>query len=215
METIKIELTGTTPIMLSNDRMVEAINPYSLLSKELTSSRKKTTKDHENINRLQWEAALYVANGKIVIPTYCIHAAIKKGGTMNKNGTKISQAVMIEGLENDSMNCTLDYSSAGIKICDDLKNPDDLKAEEIPNKSFNKLYGAGLLDGRSVVMQRARIWKIRPKFPAGWKVQFQISFDDSVIARDEVLLALNNAGKYFGMMAARILRFGRFDYQVF
>lgn len=65
------------------------------------------------------------------------------------------------------------------------------------------------LDIRPVVIQRARVARIRPCFKAGWKLDFEISILDDQVPANVVNEALQLAGRTVGIGDFRP-RFGRF-----
>lgn len=66
------------------------------------------------------------------------------------------------------------------------------------------------LDMRPVVVNRARVVRIRPTFKPGWELEFEISVIDDQIPSEIVFDVLNLAGKTIGIGDFRP-RFGRFQ----
>jgi hypothetical protein len=65
------------------------------------------------------------------------------------------------------------------------------------------------LDMRPVVVQRARVARIRPAFKAGWKLDFEIQVNDDQIPAEIVHDVIDLAGKTIGIGDFRP-KFGRF-----
>ena len=82
-----------------------------------------------------------------------------------------------------------------------MKVPDELDAD-----ADKPLY----LDVRPVVVQRARVVRIRPTFAPGWQLDFTIVVNDDQIQPDLVQDVLMLAGKTVGIGDYRP-RFGRFS----
>lgn len=87
------------------------------------------------------------------------------------------------------------------RIMHNMKVPDELDAD-----ADKPLY----LDVRPVVVQRARVIRIRPTFAAGWQLSFTIVVNDDQIQPDLVQDVLMLAGKTVGIGDYRP-RFGRFS----
>lgn len=90
-------------------------------------------------------------------------------------------------------------------------NPDQIlhgiKAPEVLDTDADKpLY----LDLRPVVVQRARVVRIRPCFKPGWRLSFEIEIIDDQIFPEMVQDILTYAGKAVGIGDFRP-RFGRFN----
>lgn len=66
------------------------------------------------------------------------------------------------------------------------------------------------LDIRTVVIQRNRVVKARPKI-SDWKVKFIINYDDTMIADGEIIkLILEDGGKRIGILDFRPAKLGSF-----
>lgn len=78
--------------------------------------------------------------------------------------------------------------------------------EELDTDADKPLY----LDARPVVVQRARVVRIRPCFKAGWKLSFEIQVIDDEIQPGLLQDVLTLAGKAVGIGDYRP-RFGRFN----
>lgn len=214
MKKFRIRITGKTPIVLHSDRAVNPNSPYKNALKELTSIRKKTDEDMSAIARLEFESALHSNKGMIAVTSIMMQESIRCGAALNRNGKKVERGVEVFGTLDDQMNYSaLDYSNSG-KVIKNIPDLDDMREGEIPCEAVDKLYNKTFIDGRCVVVSQARIWKVRPKFPAGWKAEFDISYDDTIINKKDLLLSIENAGSLMGIGSMRKLRMGRFSFEV-
>jgi len=59
MQTIKLQLTGTRPLLMHADVFADPLNPLTKQHKSLTGKRKKTDDDHEAIARSEWRGGMY------------------------------------------------------------------------------------------------------------------------------------------------------------
>ena len=97
MKKLTVKLTGTSPILLSADRLADPLDEATIAHKELTSKRKKTEDDHYAIAKSQWRGLLYWDDKlNVVLPTQNIRAAIVNGGKLNKLGMQIKRGTMME-----------------------------------------------------------------------------------------------------------------------
>ncbi|MBW2673594.1 MAG: hypothetical protein JRD89_09310 [Deltaproteobacteria bacterium] len=121
--------------------------------------------------KVEAEQALYRdSNGVVGLPSYNIKACIREAGRNYKvSGRRTTFAAMIR---------------AGIRI-----EPD-----------FVPLISDGWkVDYRSVVVQRQRIMRARPRFDE-WALEFKIvNMDPTVIHADTLRRILEDAGRYYGL----------------
>jgi len=87
------------------------------------------------------------------------------------------------------------------RIMHGIKQPDELDAD-----ADKPLY----LDVRPVVVQRARVVRIRPTFKAGWALSFTIQVNDDEVQPEIVQDVLGLSGRTVGIGDYRP-RFGRFS----
>ena len=80
-----------------------------------------------------------------------------------------------------------------------------LAPDELDTDADKPLY----LDVRPVVVQRARVVRIRPCFGPGWKLDFEITVLDDQVPHNVVNEVLSLAGRTVGIGDFRP-RFGRF-----
>ena len=59
METIKIKVTGTAPLMMHADTLANPLSQITQAHRSLTSKRKKTDEDHLAIARSEFMAGCY------------------------------------------------------------------------------------------------------------------------------------------------------------
>lgn len=117
------------------------------------------------------EAGLYKdAEGKIVVPAYNVKACIREAGRNYKvAGRKSSFASMIR---------------AGLRV-----EPDAILL----------IHDGWKVDVQSVVIQRSRILRARPRFDE-WALEFRIAnLDPTVIHSDTLQRIIEDAGKYYGL----------------
>lgn len=183
METIKLKITGTRPLLMHADVFADPLNPLTKAHKSLTSKRKKTDDDHEAIAKSEWRGGLYF-DEEIgpYLPGVMLEACLISGGKLSKLGTQLKRSAEII---NDK--CRLEYDG--------------------PRK-IEQLWNKGFYDARSVKVSSARIMRYRPLFKT-WSAECEIAFDQESIDRADVLRCMKDGGQYCGIGDYRP-KFGRF-----
>lgn len=192
MEKITLKIIGSSPILMHSDRMANPLDPIKKRLAPYTAKRKKTDDDHEAIARIEWEAGMYF-NEDIgpFLPGRMIKAALIQSAKKTKDGPKIKSGVVVTTEE-----APLEYSG-----------PRDLE----------KMWkSAKFVDMRSVVVQRARLMRCRPRF-LDWSATVDITFDGAVIDRADLVRIADTAGELVGIGDYRPENggdFGRFSVEV-
>jgi len=192
---IAFQLTGTSALLLSSDKLADPLNKLTIAHKKLTSKRNKTEEDHLAIARSQWEGCLYLNDkGKVVMPTANIRACLVGGGKFNKLGQHLKRGTIIWESE-----VVLDYGKS-------------LSVKQL----WESNDGADYVDRRSVIVGKARVIAYRPKF-IKWKLEFIISYDQNILDAQQITDSLITAGQYVGLGGFRPEKggtFGRFEVKV-
>ena len=92
---IEIILTGTSPLLCHNPRMVDPDFELNRQLKALTAKRKKTDEDMKQIERLEWYGGLYEQNGVVVQPTSKVRKCIINAAKISKQGKSIERALSL------------------------------------------------------------------------------------------------------------------------
>jgi hypothetical protein len=187
IQTIQLKLTGLRPLVMHNGLMADPTNPLTRRIKEIVSkgSKKLTDADYEERDWLEWQAGLYWSDDLgAYIPSDNIERCIQLGAQKSRIGKDVAAAVFC--------------SQSAIKL--QYEGPKDMR----------KLYDAGnFILRKGVAVQKSRLIRIRPMFPTGWTLQFQLEFDDTIINAKNLLKAVNDAGTLIGLGDWRP-KFGRF-----
>lgn len=183
METLKIKLVGVSSMLMHSSRTSNPMDPEVKKFKHLTSKRKKSDEDHRDIARMEFELGMYF-DAKIgpYMPGQNLLMAIVDGGKFSKLGTAILRSVQI--LED---RVPLQYEGP---------------------RTVQALWDKGFYDLRSVGVQAKRTMRCRACFEK-WSLAVEFFYDDSMVNRDQLVSALEAAGKYSGLGDYRPL-FGRF-----
>lgn len=185
MKTKNYTIIGIRPIIQHNGLLADPTNSYVRKIKEYTGKRKKTDSDYEQIEKLEWEGSLYYnKESGPYIPAVNIERCIIAGAKKSRLGKDFDAGVMIDGDE-----IPLEYD--GPRELSKLKK----------DPAFKLKCG--------VVINRARIMKVRPIFPTGWKLSFSVMYDEGLVNTEQLDKAIEDGGLYSGLGDWRP-RFGRF-----
>lgn len=183
MYTVNCRIVGSAPLMQHRYPMPDLAT--------LAKGGKKVTgaKDYTQ----EWRDYLYATkDGKVYQPAVHIEGALVKAAVNFKVTGKRGKSYA------DLFKAALFVSPD--EIPHDIEVPAELDAD-----ADKPLY----LDMRPVVVQRARVVRIRPTFKAGWSLDFEINVIDDELPSEIVQDALTLAGKAVGIGDFRP-RFGRF-----
>lgn len=189
MEKMKVVWKGIRPLVMHNGLMADPTNAYTRKIKAITQkgTKKMTDSDYEERDRLEWEAGLYWSDALgAVMPSDNIERCIVDGARKSRIGKDVQAAVFCEMPES--------------KV---LFDGDTMTK----NQLFND--GDRFVLRKGCVVQRARIIRVRPMFPTGWKLKFTIEYDESIINSRALVKAMVDAGSLIGLGDNRP-RFGRF-----
>lgn len=183
MYTINVQVQGVAPLLQHKYPLPD----FADLSKG--GKQKTGEKDYSQ----EWRDYLYVtSDGEVYQPAIHFDGCMVKAAA----GYKIQGArgKTYKDLFKGNVFCSPDEILHGIKV-----------PEMLDNDADKPLY----LDVRPVVMQRARVIRIRPAFKPGWKLDFEITVLDDQIPHNVVFEVLTLAGRTAGVGDFRP-KFGRF-----
>lgn len=176
MNTIRFLMTGTAPLLMHNARLADPLDPASKALAAVTSKRKKTDNDIEEIAKLEFKGSLYT-NGanEPVIPARLIYGMLAgKGGAarMQKSGQQAKAGLFVKG------NFSLQY--------DGPKDPDSLWKDQRFRSRVNAKVGP------------ATIMRTRPIFEE-WKVEVEVNFNPDILNRQTLIEWMQLAGEQVGI----------------
>lgn len=175
--------------MMHNGRLADNSDPYVEKMKEITSKRKKTDADHEEMARLEFLGGLYLGeNDEPVIPSHVMEAVIiGRGGSarMERMGKESAAALWV--IEDAPL------------LYDGPKDPHKL----FEDKRF--------VSQAMVAVQRNKVKRTRPIFKK-WAADIAVEFNENLIDEESVRRWVEVAGEQVGLMDWRP-RFGRFEVQ--
>lgn len=184
---ITIQVRGESPMLMNNSRTADPLNPYARKLRGLTSKRKKTDEDHEDISRLEFEARMYCDEAGPFLPADNFHAALKKGGGLSKKGAQIDRSLI---------------------ITDDV-----LRLAYKGPREPDAMYETGqFTDRRSVVVARQRTMRTRPIF-IEWAFDANAVLDEAGMDLGDLCQVVEDTGIKIGLGDFRP-RYGRFSAEV-
>lgn len=170
----KMHIIGLTPMIIHNGRTASPLNEYSKRMKEITSKRKKTEEDINELLLIQWEGALYW-DEKIGLnmPIENLMAALLKAARKHKMGPMISGFVFDEPI--------------GFPILTEYHN----NWEKFKAHQGNKFI-------KAVTIQRSKTLSCRPMFNK-WELKFDFRVDEEVLSIDEAKMILGTMSSRIGL----------------
>lgn len=186
IQKLSFKIEGIAPLMMHNGRLADPDDPYSRAMKAITSNRKKTDADLEELARLEFLGGLYLNDDeRIIIPGFVFEASlIGKGGAARKErmGKEAAAALWV----------TQDF----LLIYDGPQEPNELwKDKQFVNQSM-------------VRVQSSKVKRTRPFFQ-DWGAEIVVEFNDNLINEEQVRRWVEVAGEQVGLCDWRP-RLGRF-----
>lgn len=186
LQKLSFRIEGLAPMMQHNGRLADPDDPYARAMKVITSNRKKTDADLEELARLEFLGGLYLnKNDQVVIPGFVFEAClIGKGGAARKErmGKEAAAALWV--------------TQDALLIYDGPQTPDELWKD----KQF--------VDQSMVKVQQNKVKRTRPIFQ-DWSAEIAVEFNDNLIDEKQVRRWIEIAGEQVGLCDWRP-RLGRF-----
>lgn len=187
MKTMSVTWTGIRPLIVHNGQLADPLNLHSRRLKSVTSKKKKSDTDYEDMARIEFEGGLYWdEKAGPIIPIPALDAVILSGARKTKIGKDVQAAVFVA---DDVVPIQYD----GPRTVEGLWK----KRETFVLRNLCKV-GAG-----------TKVMRTRPMFPTGWKLSFTLEYDDSIVNENDLMRAMVDAGALCGLCEWRP-RFGRF-----
>jgi len=182
---ITITMSGTSPLLMHNPRMVDPDFALNREIKALTSKRKKTDDDMRQIERLEWFGGLYEEAGVVVQPTSKPRKCFINAARISKQGKMVERALSF-----GSLHAPL--------VHDGPASIDDLFAD----KRFHSRLSVGI--------GNKRVMRVRPQFTA-WRLDLAgIFVEDAGLNFDTFQEIVELAGVVEGIGDNRANGYGRF-----
>jgi hypothetical protein len=177
MKTIKATIKIGT-LLVHNQQLADPMNPYAKALKEVTSKKKKSDEDHEEVSRREFMGGLYF-DDKLgpYAPASWAYKAIVEGARKSKMGKEVGPFVTI----------------------DELKIPIQYEG---PRTRDGLWKDSRFADRRSVKVGQARVMRTRPRFD-DCRLSFTIRIFDGGPNAEVVEQALEAASVAVGIGSGR------------
>jgi hypothetical protein len=189
-QALNVHIKGILPTLMHNGRLRDPRYHWTRLIKPISSKRKRTDAEDEQLWQYEWKGGLYVMKGEDnddggppCWPGDNIFACLRDGAKKHNNGKKVESGVQ----------CHEPFPLI-------YKGPKTRKA----------LWEDGnFVDLRMATVQTQKVMRCRPIFPE-WELKFTLHYLDKVINKKEIEQALEQAGLLIGLSDWR-RRFGLFN----
>jgi len=183
---IRVNLVGTTPLLMHNPRMVDPDFELCRQMKPLQAKRKKTDDDLHHIAKLEWYGGLYEKDGVVVQPAAKVKKCLICTARTMKLGKGIERSLVLSDLI-----VPLEY-----------EGPSEI----------DKLYADKRFHSRlSVGIGGKRVMRVRPQF-FPWALSAEFIFIPDVGMDIDILSKIVElAGSIEGLGDNRVNGYGRFN----
>jgi hypothetical protein len=173
LKKIDFRIKGVCTLIVHNGMLADPLYPFTKQIKTISSKRKKTDQDYQDLADLEWRGGLYL-NDKLhpIMPGANIQAMLIEGAKKDKRGNDFKAGVFVE--EDPEI------------IYDGPKDIEELAK----NKNFSLR--------APVVINNSRIIRTRPCFP-NWELEFTVSYNTTILNADDVKQALEKGGRQAGL----------------
>jgi hypothetical protein len=192
---LQVTIKGDRPLLMQSDRLVNPFDPTVKEIKRITSKKtNKTEDDLLRLSNLEWAGSLYYDKDLgPFIPGENLLACLKAGAKRTRKGKDVLRAVTVVS---DFMPLLYD----GPRDMAGMWEHSITTADGEETHPFRYV--------KSVVVQRARTMRTRPKFDS-WALQAELILNPTIMDRETFEEVLVTAGEQEGIGTYRP-RFGRF-----
>ena len=181
-QTVKYQLKSLCPLLMHNGQTADPLNRYSKAMKQISGKRAKTDADYEEMARIEFMGALYMAEDGPCIPTDVFDAVLINGAKKSKEGPLAKSGVF-----------TTKYASLSY---DGPRTADLLWADE----NFRLV--------KRVKIGQSSVMRTRPMF-SKWEAIVELDYEPSIINPARIDDWLEIAGVQVGLLDWRP-QYGRF-----
>jgi hypothetical protein len=192
LPTITIRLQGVSPLLCHNGQTADPRNSYAKAMKAVSSKRKKTDADLDELARLEWLAGIYRYGSDLVIPDYVLEGTLINGAKKSKRGPQAK--------------CGLFFTEhASLRF--------EGKPEAITEETLADMFESGRFTHTiGVRVSMAKVMRTRPIF-RGWSIDAVAQYDPDVLNHRDIQEIADDAGKLVGIGDWRP-KHGRFTAEV-
>jgi hypothetical protein len=192
LPTITIRLQGVSPLLCHNGQIADPRNGYARAMKAVSSKRKKTDSDLDELARLEWLAGLYRFGDDLVVPDYVLESLFIGGAKKSKRGPQAKCGIFFTD------HASLQFQGKPATVTDETL------AEMFETGQFSHCIG--------VKVGMAKVMRTRPIF-RGWSLDAVAQYDPDVLNHRDIQEIADDAGKLVGLGDWRP-KHGRFSAEV-
>lgn len=187
-----MELTGTTPLMMHNDRLANPLDPFMREMKKLTDKNKMTDEDLMEKSRLEFAGGMYYDEDMgPYLPGKNLLRCLREAAKRDRAQPAVAGGVVV-------------LTDRAPLIYDGPRDRD-------------KMWGDGdtkFVDQRMCKPPAAqgRVLRTRPIFPE-WQCEFEVEIDTEMISEDYFHNLVHRAGRTQGIGDYRII-YGKFTVEI-
>lgn len=183
LQQVSYRLTGECPILFHSAQTADPLNRYAKMIKQISSKKKKTDADFEQMAKIEWYASVYLDKGKVCLPSEVLEAAFVSGARKHKVGKDCQAGMFVV------RNAMLEFDG------------DDLSIDELWERDQNR-FTVG------VRIQRSRVMRTRFRVDQ-WSALVEIAYDDEIFNLSQVDDIVRVTGSQCGLCDWRP-KFGRY-----
>lgn len=184
---LQVRLKGVAPLICKNGQTADPLNPYSQAIAKITSKRKKTKADYEEVARLEFLASFYLHDNRPCLPPRVLKAIIaSRGGAAGKERRRKDATAGI-WVDNHAY---IEYEGP--------TDPDEMWKDDRFHFTV------------PVVVKGSKIIRTRVIFPLPWAVEVTYNFNDRLVDERDLKRWLKVAGEEVGLCEWRP-EYGRFE----
>lgn len=90
---VHTRLIGTSPLLQHNIQLADPDNLWAKRISAVTSKRKKSEEDRQEIAALEFQGSLYVEDNRVIVPVTNVRKCFQEAAKLNKRGRDITRAV--------------------------------------------------------------------------------------------------------------------------
>lgn len=188
---VRLELVGTMPLLMKNPQMADPELPVVKEISKITAKGNRMTDDDRRLKeRLQWTAALYIDEGRIVVPTANVRKCLIEAGTAGRKGKAIQQAVSFTDL---FVPLAYEGPSSPRELYEDVAFRHRTMVNANPSSG-----------------KKSMVPSVRPKF-LPWAIMVDVVLLESSLDLADLRFYAERAGLAVGLGDGRTLGYGRFN----
>jgi hypothetical protein len=93
-ESLRFLLTGVSPLVMHNSRLVDPLDPWSREIAAIAAKRHKTIADHEHLARSEWYGSAWMHGDKPCIPAEVIEGVIVAAAKTRRRGAQARSGIV-------------------------------------------------------------------------------------------------------------------------